>query len=169
MDLGELGLTALRASVIYVFLLIVLRLLGKRSVGHATAFDFMVALILGEIVDEPIYGDVPMTKALLAIVVVAGWHFVNSWLSTRSTWFDRLTGGMPRVLVENGVIDRAAMSKEHVNDDELWTMLRRHEIERMEEVKVATLEPSGELSVIKTDAARELRKGDLAPLLHDAA
>jgi uncharacterized membrane protein YcaP (DUF421 family) len=129
----------------------------------------MVALILGEIVDEPIYGDVPMTKALLAIVVVAGWHFVNSWVSTRSAWFDQLTGGMPRVLVANGVIDRAAMSKEHVNDEELWTMLRRHEIERLDEVKVATLEPSGELSVIRTDAARELRKGDLAPLLHDAA
>jgi uncharacterized membrane protein YcaP (DUF421 family) len=110
-----------------------------------------------------------MTKALLAIAVVAGWHFVNSWLSTRSTWFDQLTGGMPRVLVRNGAIDRAAMSKEHVNEDELWTMLRRHEIEHLQEVKLATLEPSGDLSVIKTDQARELRKSDLAPLLHDAA
>jgi uncharacterized membrane protein YcaP (DUF421 family) len=48
-------------------------------------------------------------------------------------------------------------------------MLRRHEIEHLQEVKLATLEPSGDLSVIKTDQARELRKSDLAPLLHDAA
>ena len=53
MDMHELGLTALRASAIYVFLLVVLRVLGKRTVGHATAFDFMIALILGEVVDEP--------------------------------------------------------------------------------------------------------------------
>src|SRR5688500_14131183 len=92
MELQELLMTALRASVIYVFLLLVIRILGKRTVGNFSAFDLIVALILGEVVDEPIYGDVPMLQAMMAIAIIAAWHFGNSYLSTRSAAFDRLTG-----------------------------------------------------------------------------
>lgn len=165
MDYQELALTALRATAIYVFLLVVLRLLGKRAVGDATAFDFMVALILGEVVDEPIYGDVPLVQGLVVIGVIAGWHAVNSYLSYRSPRFDRLAGGSPDVLIRNGVIDRKAMRRERLNDEELWVLLRLQQIERLEDVKEATLEPDGQLSVIKTDAARELTRADVATLL----
>lgn len=169
MDYQELALTALRATVIYVFLLVVLRFLGKRAVGDATAFDFMVALILGEVVDEPIYGDVPLVQGLLVIAVIAGWHAVNSYLSYRSKRFDRLTGGSPTTLIKDGVIDRKAMRQERINDEELWVLLRLQQIERLEDVKEATLEPDGQLSVVKTDAARELTRADVAGLLNRAA
>jgi uncharacterized membrane protein YcaP (DUF421 family) len=169
MDWPELGLTALRATVMYVFLLIILRILGKRTVGNFSAFDFMVALILGEVVDEPIYGDVPMVQGLLVIAVVAVWHYVNEWLSYRSERFDRLSGGGPTVLVRNGLLDRRAMAREHVNVQELWSMLRLHSVDRLQDVKTATLEPDGELSVILTDEAEPLRKGDLADALRRVA
>src|SRR5687767_2154877 len=133
MDWQELGLTALRATLIYVFLLVVIRLLGKRTIGNTTAFDFMVALILGEVVDEPIYGDVPVVQALVVIAVIAGWHWVNSYLSYRHLWIDRFTAGSARVLVRNGEIDRGAMATELVNEDELWSMLRENGIERLED------------------------------------
>ena len=168
-DYQELALTALRATVIYVFLLVVLRLLGKRAVGDATAFDFMVALILGEVVDEPIYGDVPLVQGMLVIAVIAAWHAVNSYLSYRSQRFDRLTGGSPAILIRNGVIDRKAMRRERINDEELWVLLRLQQIENLEDVKEATLEPDGQLSVIKTDAARELTRADVARLRGRAA
>ena len=161
MDAQELLFTALRASAIYVFLLIVLRILGKRTVGHATAFDFMVALILGEVVDEPIYGDVPMAQALVAIGVIAAWHYVNSWLSYRSPRFDHLAGGSPTVLVRDGVIDRRGMRTERVNHEELWSMLRLNGIDRLEDVREARLEPDGMLSVLKTEAAQEARREDV--------
>ena len=169
MDWQELGQTALRATLIYMFLLVVIRLLGKRTVGHATAFDFMVALILGEVVDEPIYGDVPFAQALVVIAVIAAWHWVNSWLSYRSRWVDFLTGGQPRVVVHDGQIDRRAMARELLNEDELWSLLRESGIERLEDVKRATLEPGGKLSVLKTDEARELQKSDLRELRDRAA
>lgn len=169
MELQELGMTALRATVIYVFLLIVVRLLGKRAIGHATAFDFMVALLLGEVVDEPIYGDVPLWQALAVIAVIGFWHLANSYLSYASVPFDRLTGGSPTVLVRDGVPDRRAMAAERVNEQDLWTMLRLQQIDDLADVKVATLEPSGQLSVIKTEAARELQKGDLRRALERAA
>jgi uncharacterized membrane protein YcaP (DUF421 family) len=169
MDVHELAMTALRATIIYVVLLVVVRLLGKRTVGGTTAFDFMVALILSEVVDEPIYGDVPLVQGLLVIAVVAGWHAVNSYLSYRSERFDRLTGGEPTVLVKDGTLVREGMRTERVNEEELWSLLRLQGIEDLRDVKRATLEPDGLLSVIKADAARELQKGDLDAVLRKAA
>ena len=169
MDVHELAMTALRATIIYVFLLVVVRLLGKRTVGSATAFDFMVALILSEVVDEPIYGDVPLVQGLLVIAVVAGWHAVNSYLGYRSERFDRIAGGAPTVLVKNGALVRHGMRKERINEEELWSLLRLQGIEELRDVKEATLEPDGLLSVLKTDAARELQKRDLDAALRKAA
>ena len=169
MDLHELAATALRATVIYVFLLVVVRLLGKRAVGASTAFDFMVALILSEVVDEPIYGDVPLLQGLVVIGIVAGWHAVNSYLSYRSQRFDRLTGGQPTVLVKDGVMVRAGMRAERVNEEELWSLLRLQGIDDLRDVKEATLEPDGLLSVLKTPGARELQKRDLDDVTRKAA
>jgi uncharacterized membrane protein YcaP (DUF421 family) len=169
MDVPELAFTALRATVIYVFLLVLIRLLGKRTVGHSSAFDFMVALVLGELVDEPIYGDVGMAQALLALAVIGGWHALNEFLSYRSPRVERLTGGAPRVLVRHGVVDRRAMAAERVNDEELSSLLRQQGIDDLADVEAATLEPSGRLSVLKRPEARELRKGDLDRALRRAA
>lgn len=161
MDVQELVMTAVRASVIYVFLLVVIRLSGKRTIGNFSAFDLLVALMLGEVVDEPIFGDTPMTQGLVAITVIAVWHYANSYLSFRSRRIDELLGGKPSVLVRDGQIEREAMAKEQVNEEELWALLRLQQIDKLEEVKAATLEPDGQLSVIKTEEAKELQKGDL--------
>jgi uncharacterized membrane protein YcaP (DUF421 family) len=169
MDLQELAMTALRATAIYFFLLVVVRLLGKRTVGHSTAFDFIVALILGEVVDEPIYGDVPLVQALLVIAVIGGWHAVNAYLSYRSQTFDHLIGGSPTVLIRDGQLDRRALRAQRVNEGDLQSLLRLQQIDDVDEVKLATLEPNGQLSVIKADHARELRKGDLRRAREEAA
>jgi uncharacterized membrane protein YcaP (DUF421 family) len=161
MDATELLETALRASAIYAVLLVTIRLLGKRTVGNFTAFDLLVALMLGEIVDEPIFGDVPMLQAIVAIAVIAFWQWVNSWLSSRSQTVDFLTAGKPAVLVRAGGRQHDTMRREHVSDAELESMLRLKGIDDEQEVETATLETNGELSVIKAAPARELTKGDL--------
>ena len=168
MDAHELLLTALRASALYLILLVTIRLLGKRTVGNFTAFDLIVALMLGEVVDEPILGDVPLLQAVVAIVVIAGWHWVNSWLSVRSPRLDALTGGAPRVLVAAGTPVRAAMAREHVSDAELESMLRLAEVDDLHDVQRATLETNGHLSVIRTAAAKPLTRADLEQALQAA-
>jgi uncharacterized membrane protein YcaP (DUF421 family) len=160
-DWKELGLTAARATAVYAFMLLTIRLLGKRSVGNLTAFDLLVALMLGEVADEIIYADVTIPQGFLSIAVIAFWHFTNSWASYKSKFIDRLTGASPRVLVENGQIVREALAAERMNEQELWSQLRLESVDDLNEVKRATLEPSGQVSVIKQDWAKELQKGDL--------
>jgi uncharacterized membrane protein YcaP (DUF421 family) len=161
MDWQELGYTALRTSAVYLVMLFVLRLLGKRSVGNLSAFDLLVALMLGEVTDEIAYGDVDLAKGFTVVGIIAAWHFVNSWASWRWSWFDHLTSGSPRTLVEHGRIDRDALAHERINEDELWSNLRAQGIEEIEEVKTATLEPSGQISVIQEDWAKPIQKKDL--------
>jgi uncharacterized membrane protein YcaP (DUF421 family) len=155
------ALPALRATIIYFFLLVVVRLLGKREVGASGAFDLVVALMLGEVVDEAIYGDVSMTKGMLAIGVIAAWHFANAWLSYRSKAINKLTSAEPTLLVENGKVKKAALAKERLSEGELFSQIRLQGEDKLDEIKIATLEPSGHISVVKYDWAKPVQKSDL--------
>lgn len=160
-DWTELMYTALRASFVYFFLLLIVRLLGKREIGNNSAFDLIVALILGEVVDEIIYGDVTIWQGVVAIVVVAIWHLVNSWASFKSQVIDKITGAPPTVLVKNGQIQRKNLAKERINEEELWSELRMMGVDDIKEVKQATLEPNGKLSVVQEDWAKPVQRQDL--------
>ena len=163
-DINELAWTALRASFVYLFLLVVVRLLGKREIGATGAFDLVVALILGEVVDEIIYGDVTMLQGVIAIVVVAVWHVVNSFASYNSETIDKLTSAVPRVVVKNGEIQRKNLAKERLNEAELFSELRIMGVNDIKEVKQATLEPSGQISVIQEEWAKPVQRQDITEL-----
>jgi uncharacterized membrane protein YcaP (DUF421 family) len=174
MDIQELAMTAARTAVIYIFLLIVLRVLGKRTVGNFTPFDLtvgnftpfdlVVAFMMSEVVDEPIFGDVPLVQGLLAITMVALLHFANSYLSFRSLTFDKLVGGEPKVVIRDGELQWDEMASERINEEELCSLLREQQVDDIQEVKRGTLETNGVLSVIKKEEAKELQKGDVQAL-----
>ena len=160
-DLNELVLTALRATFVYFYLLILVRILGKREIGASSAFDLLVALMLGDVVDEVIYGDVTIVQGAVAMAIIAVWHLVNSFASFKSKLIDKLTGAPPTVLVKNGRIQHKALAKERLNEDELWQGLRLMDVDDIKEVKQATLEPSGQISVLLEDWAKPIQKQDL--------
>jgi uncharacterized membrane protein YcaP (DUF421 family) len=161
MDWQELLHTALRATLVYGVVLFLLRMLGKRSVGNLSAFDLLVALMIGEVTDEIIFGDVTLAKGFVALGAIAFWHYANSWATFRSKTLDRLLEGTPRVLVKHGQIDRDALAAERISEDELWSTLRVNGIDDITEVKEACLEPSGQVSVIQEEWAEPLQKRDL--------
>ena len=169
MDWPELLQTGQRATLVYLFILFVIRLLGKRSVGHLSPFDLLVALMMGEVSDEIIFGDVTLAKGFTAIAVVAFWHFANAWGTHKSEWLDKLLGGTPRVLVHHGRIDRQALAAERLGEAELWSSLRGYGIDDLAEVKRATLEPSGQISVLQEEWAKPLEKRDLDKAARPAA
>jgi len=154
-------LTAERASLVYVFVLFVIRLLGKRSVGAFGAFDLLVALMLGEVVDEIVFGDVSLAKGFVAITIIGLWHFANGWAAYKSKFIDWLTESRACVLVEHGEIKRDHLASERLNEEELWTALREEGIEDIKEVKLAMLETDGKVSIIQEEWAKPIEKRDL--------
>ncbi|HEX2989506.1 MAG TPA: YetF domain-containing protein [Anaerolineales bacterium] len=162
MDWNELLLTALRATFVYFYLLILVRLLGKREIGASSAFDLLVALMLGDVVDEVIYGEVTLAQGAVAMAIIAVWHLVNAFASYKSEFIDKLTGAPPTVLVKNGRIQRKELARERINETELFSGLRLMDVDDIKEVKQATLEPNGQISVLKEDWAKPLQKQDLS-------
>ena len=165
MDPHELFLTAARAVAVYVIMLVVLRLSGKRAIGNFSAFDLLVALMLGEVVDEIIYGDVDFLQGLAPILVVTLLQVATSWLSYWDHGWDRVLEGVPTIIVRNGELDRRGLRTERMNDKDVMAELRQSGIDDLREVKLATVENDGRVSVLRQDWAEELQKGDVDPEL----
>jgi uncharacterized membrane protein YcaP (DUF421 family) len=163
METHELLMTALRAVGVYLVMLVVVRISGKRAIGNFTAFDLLVALMLGEVVDEIIYGDVTFAQGMVAIGTVALVHYGNSWLSYWDHGLDRFLEGAPAILVKNGEMQKRAMRKERMNEKDVMSELRLNNVEDIREVKLAIMENDGEVSVLLHEWAEPLRRGDVDP------
>jgi uncharacterized membrane protein YcaP (DUF421 family) len=161
MDAQELLFTGLRALLVYIVMLFVMRLLGKRTIGNFSAFDLLVALMLGEVVDEIIYGDVSLAQGMVAIFVLAAVEYANSWLSYGSAAANRWLEGEPTPLVVDGALQRDGMRKERMHERDVLAELRLEGIDDLRKVKRATLETDGEVSVIRQRWAEPVEKGDL--------
>jgi hypothetical protein len=143
-------------------MLVVIRFLGKRTVGNLSAFDLLVALMLGKVVDEIIYGDVSFAQGLAAIIPIAGVEYLNSWLSYFDHGMEALLEGKPTIVIEDGNLRRKGMRAERMNEKDIMAALRRHGIEDVREVKLATVEADGEVSVIEKRWARPAERADVA-------
>lgn len=161
MDPRDLLLTAARAAAIYVFMLIVIRALGKRTVGNFSAFDLLVALMLGEVVDEIIYGDVRFMQGAVAVVAIAALAYADSWLSYFDHGMQAVLEGKPTILVHDGDFDRDGMRQERVNEKDVLGHLREQGIHDMREVHLAVMEHDGTVSVLKHDWAEPAQKADV--------
>jgi uncharacterized membrane protein YcaP (DUF421 family) len=161
MDPRELVLTAVRAFGIYVLMLVVVRALGKRTVGNFAAFDLLVALMLGELVDEIIYGDVGFLQGTLAIAVIAAAKTGNTWLTWWGHGFDRLLEGTPTAIVRDGKLEEAGMRAERMNAKEVMGHLRAVGVRDLREVKLALVEDDGSVSVVRREWAEPAVKADV--------
>jgi uncharacterized membrane protein YcaP (DUF421 family) len=161
MDTYELWMTAVRGVAVYAVMLVVIRCLGKRTVGNLSAFDLLVALMLGEVVDEIIYGDVSFSQGLVAIVPIAAVEYGNSWLSYLNHGLGKLLEGKPTILVKHGEFQRDGMRRERMNEYDIMSALRHHGIEDIRDVKLAIVEPDGQVSVIEEDWSAVAEKSDV--------
>jgi uncharacterized membrane protein YcaP (DUF421 family) len=173
MDPKELMLTAARALAVYALMLIVIRALGKRTVGNFAAFDLLVALMLGEVVDEIIYGNVGFLQGTVAILVIAGAQSANAWLSWWDHGWNKILEGTPTVVVRHGALQEDGMRAERLNGKEVVAHLRGEGIRDLREVELAVVEDDGKISVLRrkwaepatnADVSEEMARGKLADL-----
>jgi uncharacterized membrane protein YcaP (DUF421 family) len=159
--MSELLMTAVRALAIYIVMLIVIRTLGKRTVGNFAAFDLIVALMLGEIVDEIIYADVTFVQGTLAIVVIASAQASNAWLSSLGHGLDKLLEGSPTVIVRDGELQLKGMRTERMNAKDVMAHVRSQGIQDIREVRLALVEADGSVSVLRHGWAEPATKADV--------
>ena len=161
MELNELLMTAARAAAIYALMLVVVRALGKRTVGNFSAFDLLVALMLGEVVDEIIYGDVRFIQGVTVIVTLGVVAYGESLLSYWDHGMEALLEGKPTLVVKNGEFYRQGMRRERMNEKDVLSTLRMQGIRDVREVQYAVVEHDGTVSVVPYDWAMPVNKADI--------
>jgi uncharacterized membrane protein YcaP (DUF421 family) len=158
----ELHKIALRVLFAYAFLLVLMRLSGKRLVSEAAARDFVLAIILGDMVDDVLWAEVGAAKFVAGTGALAVTALVVAMLAYGSDAAHRLIDGSPVPLLRDGSPVRRGMRTERVNENELASLLRHRglERERWSEVERASLETEGELSVLRREEARPVQRDD---------
>jgi uncharacterized membrane protein YcaP (DUF421 family) len=142
--------TVLRALSIYLVLLLVFRLAGRRTLMQMTSFDFILLLIISEATQNAILGnDYSITTGILAIVTLVGTDILLSYWKQRSAKVERWLDGLPLIIVNNGIPLKPLMDRARVNEEDVLAAARQGPgLERMEQIKYAVLEVGGGISVI---------------------
>lgn len=138
-----------RALVVYPFLLFLVRVGDKRFLGEISAFDFVLAIVIGSISSRAISGNAAFWPSLAASILLVGLHWVGGLLAFR---YDRVAGwvkGWPRTLVEDGKMDLDQMRKAAIGEHDLESALRRRaDGIDLEDAALMCLERNGEISVV---------------------
>ena len=148
-------LTYVRTIVLYLILILVIRLMGKRQIGQMEPSEFVVTMLVANLASIPMQdGAIPIYSGIVPILTVLGVELVLSALSLRSIPLRRLLCGKPVILIENGKILQDNLRKTRVTLDELSGHLREKDVLDIRAVQFAILETNGNLSVFPYPAER---------------
>jgi uncharacterized membrane protein YcaP (DUF421 family) len=140
---------AARAVLVYLFLLVLLRLTGKRQVGQLAPFDLVLLLILSNAVQNAMNGgDNSFTAGALSAGTLVAVNGLVGLATYRSKWLEGLVEGRPKVLIHNGRLFEDVLRAQRLTHHELLAALRRGGCSCVEQVHVAVLENNGQISVV---------------------
>ena len=141
-------LSYIRTILLYLLLIAVVRLMGKRQIGQMEPAEFVVTMLVANLAAIPMQdGGIPLYSGLIPIVTVLGVELVLSALSMKSVRLRKLLCGKPVILVENGNILQKNLRKTRITLDELTGHLREKDVLDLQSVQYAILETNGNLSV----------------------
>lgn len=141
-------LSYFRTIVLYLVLIGVIRLMGKRQIGEMEPAEFVVTMLIADLASIPMQdGAIPLLSGLVPILTVLGMELTLSWLTLRSVALRRLLCGKPVVLIDNGELLQDNLRMTRVSLDELTGHLREKDVLDISQVQYAILETNGNLSV----------------------
>ena len=141
-------LAYIRTILLYLILIAVIRLMGKRQIGQMEPSEFVVTMLVANLAAIPIQdGEVPLLTGAVPLLTVLGLELVLAAASLRSITLRRLLCGKPVILIENGRILQQNLRKTRITLDELTGHLREKDVLDLQAVQYAILETNGNLSV----------------------
>lgn len=142
----------LRASVLFVMMYGLLRLMGKRQIGQMAPFELVTLIVMGDLIQQGVtHQDFSMTAAILAVFTFAAWSLIFNVASHYLPRARRALEGEPVVLARGGKLIHANLNSERIDQDEFGSEMRLAGIARIDDVAWAILEPEGRISFIRKD------------------
>lgn len=142
--------SVIRGLSVYIILLIIVRLSGRRTLAQMTAFDFVLLLIVAETTQQALLGDdFSITNSVILIITLfsvdIGLSYLKDWVPFAKRWID----GVPTVLIADGRLDEHAMRRARVKADDILAAAREQQgLERLDQINFAVLEAGGGISVL---------------------
>jgi uncharacterized membrane protein YcaP (DUF421 family) len=141
---------ALRAVVIFVFLVFVTRVMGRRELSSLTPFDLILLVVMGDAIQQGLtQDDYSVTGAIIAVATIAALQVGTSYVSFRSERARTVLEGLPLVLVQDGKLIEENLKRERLGADEVAAEMRLQQIANFDDVEWAILETNGSMSFIE--------------------
>lgn len=158
----EITTILLRTVLMYVLILLIYRVMGKREIGELSVVDVVISIMLAELavigLGDP---DIPLINTVLPMLLLTLIQITMAFISLKSQKLREILDGKPAVLIDQGKIDEKEMKKQRYNFNDLLSQLREKDVSKLQDVEFAILEPSGSLSVIKKDKQKEQQSAEL--------
>ena len=155
-------ITFFRAIVLYIIVLIVMRLMGKREIGQMQPFELAISIMIADLASVPMADTgIPITNGIIPILALLLVQLVISIINLKSINGRKIICGKPSILVYRGKIDEKVMKKEKFTVNELQERLRQNNIFNIGDVEYAILETSGQVTVIPKPEKRNVIVEDL--------
>lgn len=139
----------LRITIIYLFVLITLHVIGKREFGQLSPFELVTLLLIPEIASNSLMqADYSLTGGLIGLSTLFGLVFLLTLITHMSKRAERIVEGKSMVLVSHGRFIEDALHRERVNPDEIYVELHKAGLERLDQVRWAILENDGKISIV---------------------
>lgn len=141
---------ALRAFVLFWFILFVTRVIGRRELSSMSPFDLILLIVLGDAIQQGLtQDDYSVTGAIIAVSTIAGLQVFASYISFRSDRARKVLEGLPLVVVQDGKLIEHNLNRERMTADEVAEEMRMQQIGSFDEVAWAILESNGSISFIQ--------------------
>src|SRR5574344_1458 len=138
-----------RSILIYIIVLIVMRLMGKREIGQMQPFELVISMMIADLASIPMSEiGIPIFNGIVPILGLLTMHLLISLFNIKSVRFRKIVCGKPNILMNKGKIDENALEKERFTVNELQERLRGQNVFNLGDVDYAILETSGKISVI---------------------
>lgn len=153
--------TFFRSIIIYVIVLVVMRLMGKREIGQMQPFELAISIMIADLATIPMSDiGIPISNGIIPILGLLVMHLIISVINLKSSKIRELICGKPTILIYRGKIDEEKMKKERLTLNELEEKLRSNNVMNLGDVEYAVLETSGDISVIQKPNKRNTTPED---------
>ena len=154
--------TFIRVSILYILVLLIMRLMGKREIGQMQPFELVIAIMIADLASIPMADvGVPITNGIVPILALLLFQLIIAKINLKSIKLREIICGKPSILVYRGKIDEEQLNKEKITINELQERLRQKDIFSIGDVEYAILETNGEISVIQKPEKRNVIPEDL--------
>lgn len=153
----------IRALIIYVFVIIAVRLMGKRQVGELKPHELVITILLSAIAVIPLEeNSMPLANCLVPIMLFISMEILTSIISMKSLWFRNLLQGKPIFIIRKGKLDQKKLKEMRFTIDDVVDALRQKDIFDISEVEDAVIETNGSISVLQKAEYKPLTPNDIS-------